>query len=352
MLLLRIILFPLIPVYRFIIWFRNYCFDHNIFRIESVNAKVISVGNITVGGSGKTPAVIYLTELLKSKGLKPGVLSRGYGRKSRGYKLVSDGDKIKCSVRNCGDEIIITALECKVPSAVCEKRVVGAKNLLKDSSVKTLVLDDAFQHRWIYRDLDIVIFDQRFLMKAGGMDQNLLPLGLMRESFKSLRRADVIIINRKFSEEISIPPKLREYFDSKKIYTAYYKTAGIFDVKNHQHYDINEFRGQKSLVVSGIARPYSFINVLRQNNIDPENQLIFTDHKDYSAKEVELIRKKFYSTNSHSVITTEKDAIKLTEFKKELDDIDIYYLKIQLGLDNQEDFSNYVMEKLNLVSIK
>jgi len=352
MLFLRIILIPLLPVYKLVIWLRNYLFDRYIFKAENVDARVISVGNITVGGSGKTPAVIYLTELLKSKGFKPGVLSRGYRRKSSGYKLVSDGSSINCSVRNCGDEIIITALECKVPSAVCEKRVEGAKKLLRDSSVNTIVLDDAFQHRWIHRDLDVVVFDQRFLMKAGGIDQNLLPLGLMRETFKSLKRADLIIINRKFSEELPLPLRLREYFDNKKIFTAYYRTAGMFDVKDHQYYDINEFRGQKSLLVSGIARPYSFINVLKQNNIDTENQMIFTDHKDYTHKEVELIRKKFYSTNSHSVITTEKDAVKLREFKNELDDIDIYYLKIQMEIDNQEGFSSYIMDKLKLVSIK
>lgn len=352
MLFLRIILLPFFPVFKFGVWLRNYLFERNIFKSHKVNAKVISVGNITVGGSGKTPAVIYLTQMLKAKGLKPGVLSRGYRRKSSGYKLVSDGNKIQCSVKNCGDEIIMTALECKVPSAVCEKRVVGAERLLNDTSVNTIVLDDAFQHRWIHRDLDIVIFDQRFLLKAGGMEQNLLPVGMMRESFRSLKRADLIIINRKFSEEIPLPLQLREHFEAKKIFTAHYKTAGMFDVKDHQKYNIDEFKGQKSLVVCGIARPYSFTNVLNQNNINSENQIVFTDHKDYTHKEVELIRKKFYSTNSHSVITTEKDAIKLTEFSKELDDIDIYYLKIQLEIDDHEQFSSYIMEKLNLVSIK
>ena len=101
---------------------------------------------------------------------------------------------------------------------------------------------------------------------------------------------------------------------------------------------MEDFQGQKSLVVCGIARPYSFLSILEQNNINIENKLIFTDHKDYSLKEVQKIRKKFYETNAYSVLTTQKDAVKLIYFSKELDDIDIYYLKIELKLDNPGEF--------------
>ncbi len=348
MLLLRFILFPFVPVYRWIIALRNSLFNKGIFKTTEVNAKVISVGNIVVGGSGKTPAVIHITNILKSAGLNVGVLSRGYARKSKGFKLVSDGNELKCNVTECGDEIILTATECNVPAAACESRVEGAEKLIDATNVKAIVLDDAFQHRWIKRDLDIIIFDQVFLNKPGGMDQNLIPTGLMREPFSSVNRADAIIINRKFSEFTTLPSVLLPYFEGKKIFYGYYKTAGIFDVKNHKFYDVNEFKGQKSLVVSGIARPASFINALKKCNIDVTNQLIFKDHKHYHDKEIQLIRKQFYSTNSHSVITTAKDAVKLTEFRKELDDIDIYYLKIELGLDDSEEFRKFILNKLDI----
>ena len=352
MVFLRIILLPFTPLYKYIIWLRNYLFDKKTFKSHKVDARIISIGNLTVGGSGKTPAVIYITNLLKNSDLKIGVLSRGYGRNTKGYRLVSDGEEMKCSVRNCGDEIYITAMECRVPAAVCEKRVEGAERLMQDLKTEVIILDDAFQHRWIYRDVDLLIFDQRFLEKAGGMDQNVLPLGLMREPFKSVQRADAIIVNRKFSEVRPIPVALREYFFEKKIFTAYYKVAGIFDLKNHSYYPVDEFKGQKSLVVSGVARPYSFLNVLKQNNISIKNHLLFEDHKKYSSKEVQRIRKEFYATNSHSVITTEKDAVKLTEFSKELDDIDIFYLKIEIEMDNKEEFQNFIFEKLNKISIQ
>jgi tetraacyldisaccharide 4'-kinase len=346
MTLIRFILFPFIPLYKCIISLRNFFFNKGIFRSHKVDAKIISIGNIVVGGSGKTPTVIYIASLLKNAGIRVGVLSRGYGRKSTGFQLVSDGIEILCDVNRCGDELILTATECKVPTAACELRVEGAKRLSVQTNVETIILDDAFQHRWIKRDLDILIFDQYFLSKPGGMDQNLLPTGLMREPFSSIKRADLIIINRKFSDYLPIPSVLLPYFEGKKIFCGYYKAAGIFDVKNHKFYNVEEFRGQSSLVVSGIARPASFLSVLKQYHINVENQLIFKDHKHYRGKEIQLIRKKFYATNSNSVITTAKDAVKLTEFSKELDDIDIYYLKIELEIDNKEEFKNFIIEKL------
>lgn len=344
---IRIILSPLTFIYGFIIRARNYLFDKRIFKISKVNAFVISVGNLTVGGSGKTPAVIFLAEMLKKYDKKIGVLSRGYGRNSFGYLFVSDGNKIFTTVDECGDEMYLVSDELKVPTAVSERRVIGAKRLINDSGVKIIILDDAFQHRWIHRDLDIVMIDQRFLLKTNSMEQKILPLGLMREPFDSLNRADIVIINRKFSEKKDLPEKLADKFTNKIIFYGYYVATGIFDVKNHKEFTLEEFQGQKSLVVCGIARPYSFLNVLENNKIDITNKMLFPDHKNYTLKEIQDIRKKFYDTNANSVLTTQKDAVKLYKFSKDLDDIDIYYLKIKLMLDNQEEFEKLLINRIN-----
>jgi tetraacyldisaccharide 4'-kinase len=344
---IRIILSPLNLVYSFIIKIRNLFFDKKIFPSTKVDANVISVGNITVGGSGKTPAVIMISEMLKSKGKKVGVLSRGYGRTSKGYVYVSDGTEMKKSVRDSGDEMYFISLELKVPAAVAERRVEGARHLIKDSGINTIILDDAFQHRWINRDVDIVIFDQKFLAESVAAEQKMIPLGMMREPFESLKRADVIIINRKFSDRVEMPGKLKQYFKGKQVFTGYYKATGIYDVKTHHFFDLKEFMGQKSLVVCGIARPESFLNALEKNQIDITNKMIFTDHKDYTLKEISSIRKSFYDTNSYSVLTTQKDAVKLTNFSKELDDIDIYYLRIELKLDEQEKFNQLLIKSIN-----
>jgi len=344
--LIRIILSPLALTYALIIRLRNFLFDKNIFCVKKVNAKVISVGNITVGGSGKTPTVLMLGNLLKNNEIYFGVLSRGYGRASSGYMLVSDGKEIKSTVDKCGDEIIIVAEELQTPSAVSESRVKGAEKLIADTSVKAIILDDAYQHRWIFRDLDIVLVDQRFLTKLNFVEQNPIPLGVMRESFESLKRADLIILNRKFSDKAEIPTKLNKYFSGKKVFHGYYSTQGIFDVKTQKSFSLEDFRGQKGLVVCGIAKPHSFLNILEQNKIDITNKLLYPDHANYTTAEVQEIRKMFYDSNSHSVLTTHKDAVKLANFRKELDDIDIYYLKIEMKIEEQEEFDTLVLNSL------
>ena len=344
--ILRFILIPFVPLFALIVKLRNKLFDKEIFRAESVDAKVVSVGNINIGGSGKTPLVIFLINLLKNEGKKVGVLSRGYGRKSRGYILVSDGKKILTDVESCGDEILLTAKECSVPSAVSEKRIDGAKKLISDQRVDTIVLDDAFQHRWIKRDVDLLICEQRFLISPDFFDHYLLPAGSMREPFGSIERASAVIINRKFSQLREIPDDVKKYFTNKKIFNVYYSAKGFVDIKRETEYNLSEFEGQKSLVVCGIANPYSFFTALRQTNVDTENYLIFRDHKYYINKEIQRIRKMFYTTNSHSVVTTQKDAVKFSEYQNELDDIDIFYLKIELMMDESSSFKEFLLNKI------
>ena len=343
---LKIILSPFVPVYAFIINMRNRLFDKGMFKSQTVNAKVLSVGNLTVGGSGKTPMVIYLTTMLKKYGKKPGVLSRGYGRSTRGYLYVSDGEQIFTPVEKCGDEIYHTALDCKVPASVCENRVSGARKLLFDADIDTIVLDDAFQHRWIKRDIDLLLIEQQFLVSDNSLDRNLLPAGYMREPFSSIKRADPVVLNRKFSEKQEIPGDFKKYFDGKTVFTAYYQAINFVDVMKHTHYDLKDFEGQHSLVVSGIANPFSFLNILQQTNVNTTNKMIFRDHKDYTHKEVRQIRKQFYATNAFSVVTTQKDAVKLSKFALEFDDIDIFYLEIEIRMDEQQKFEDYILQKL------
>ncbi len=347
---LKILLSPFVFVYSGVIKIRNLFFDNSVLKSVKVDAKIISVGNITVGGSGKTPFVIYVANLLKNSGYNVGVLSRGYGRRSKGYKLVSDGKEILTTVEICGDEIIQTATECKVPAAVSENRVKGVKKLIKDTNVNTIVLDDAFQHRWIARDVDLVIVDQNFLNYKSALTHNLLPLGDLREGFDSLKRADVIILNRKFFDREEMNQDLKKYFYDKKLFTAYYKAISFVDAMKKTEYSLEEFKGQDSLVVSGIANPKSFLDILEQVHVNTKNRLIFSDHKYYSLKEVQKIRKQFYTTNSHSVVTTEKDAVKLSRFNRELDDVEIFYLKINLNMDDEESFKHYLFNKLNNAS--
>ena len=348
--MIKILLSPFVFIYNGIITIRNSFFDNSIFKSERVNAKVISVGNITVGGSGKTPLVIYVVKLLKNSGYHVGVLSRGYRRKSKGYKLVSKGKEVLTSVEECGDEIIQTVMECSVAAAVSENRVKGANRLIKEANVNAIVLDDAFQHRWIARDIDLVVIDQSFFNQRSALTHNLFPLGDLRESFDALNRADAIILNRKFFAKEELNQELVKFINDRNLFTAYYKAISFVDVMRKIEYSLEEFKGQDSLVVSGIANPKSFLNILEQVHVNTRNKMIFGDHKNYTLKEVQKIRKQFYTTNSHSVVTTEKDAVKLSRFNRELDDVDIFYLKINLCMDDEESFKQYIINKLNNAS--
>lgn len=345
--ILRVLLFPLIPVYALIIRIRNLMFEKGYLKQNRVNAFVISVGNIAVGGTGKTPMVIFLTRLLKDAGMNPGVLSRGYGRISSGYQFVSDGKEFFKTVEESGDEIVQTVHDTGVPAAVCEDRTEGAKQFINDAGVKTIVLDDAFQHRYIARDVNILILAQRFFYEERTLRKLLLPTGNLREPVSAVERADIVILNRKFLKYREPHESVKNHLQGKKVFSAYYKAIGFYDIKRNESLELGEFRGQKGLVVSGIANTHSFIEALNDIGVDTQNKMIFADHKDYTHKEVQKIRKLFYSTNSTCVITTQKDAVKLQDFKKELDDIDIYYLKIELMLDDEEKFRNEIIHFYN-----
>ena len=185
----------------------------------------------------------------------------------------------------------------------------------------------------------------------GGMNQ----AGLVFDGFSM----DYLVINdtlgkkslganflRDIMKKCTVVDDVKKYFTNKKIFNVYYSAKGFVDIKRETEYNLSEFEGQKSLVVCGIANPYSFFTALRQTNVDTENYLIFRDHKYYTNKEVQRIRKMFYTTNSHSVVTTQKDAVKFSEHQNELDDIDIFYLKIELVMDESFSFKEFLLNKI------
>lgn len=341
----RFLLFPLIPVYLVVTALRNFLFSAGFYKAEKSTVPVISAGNINTGGSGKTPFVIYISRLLMVSGRKPAVLSRGYGRSTKGYLLVSKEGTLLTSVEKCGDEIYQTVLESGCSAAVSENRAEGAKKLIADTGTDVIVLDDGFQHRWLKRDIDLVIFDVNAWFSHPSQ-RILLPSGNLRELPSAIRRADAVILNHKFSENMIFPDAIKKYAESIPVFNARYTAHSFKDIKSGTEYSKNDFAGQKSLVVCGIANPHSFFTALTAMGIDPAEQLVFSDHKFYSHEEVQLIRKKFYASNAQSVITTQKDAVKLKQYARELDDIDIYALTIELVMEEHEEFKTFVESKI------
>lgn len=343
---LRLLLYPLNPVYAAVILLRNFLFDAGILKERRSEVPVVSIGNINVGGSGKTPLVISMGKLLKNAGFNPGVLSRGYGRESKGFLLVSKNGEMQTTVEKCGDEIFQTVLESGLSAAVSENRVEGAKNLVSETGVDLIILDDGFQHRYIAREVNIAIFDNQIWLE-NCLQRMLLPAGNLREPVKSLRRADIIVSNGKFSNNAEFPEELKSMLPGIPVFNASYTATGFVDIKTGAHYSLEDFRGQKSLVVSGIANPNSFFDALNQNGINTENRMILKDHAKYSPEDIQQIRKLFYDANVHSVITTQKDKVKLVRYAKELDDIDIYTLNIEIRIEKEEELLTLIKRKIN-----
>ena len=190
---IKYLLFPLATIYRLIVFWRNVLYNHNFFISRKLPAKIISVGNITTGGTGKTPAVIFLTQHFLQKQKKVAILSRGYGRKTAGTQEVTNGKVIHGDWLNFGDEPYLMAKKLPgVPIVVDENRYRGGLYIVEKFRPDIIILDDAFQHRALERDVDIV------LINAHDQESNhkMFPHGFLREPIKNLKRANFIFLSK------------------------------------------------------------------------------------------------------------------------------------------------------------
>jgi len=285
---------------------------------------VISVGNITTGGTGKTPMTIHLAEEAKARGLKPGIVSRGYGRKSRGLQIVHDGREFKGTVEHCGDEPFLMASLLKdVPVVVSENRVDGAEKLIQDYAVDVILVDDGFQHRSLFRNINILLLNASEKKYAYYM----LPMGLLRESLSNIRRADYTFITK--GDRKNVPLKVDRYVDN------YVESKISFQLKKHMdgklvNAEIPEF---ELFAFCGIAHPQLFFDSIRSYGIRMSNFLRFSDHVIYDKKAKSKIIESI-SNQGKGLITTEKDLVKLSG--SFLDRFDVYILTMNFSIPSSE----------------
>ena len=286
--------------YGLVVRARNALYDRGIFRARRLPGPVISIGNLSVGGSGKTPFVILLGELLKARGVEFDVLSRGYGRISRGVLLVNPGG----ASSQFGDEPLLIARRLEVPVIVGEDRYQAG--VFAESKFGPLLhlLDDGFQHRSLARDFDIV------LVSADDARGRLLPAGRLRESCQSLRRADAVVLTAGASPgDFPLDGKL-----------AWRVRRGIAPAKVPA----------RAVAFCGIARPQSFMLQLRKAAIEPAAEAVYRDHHAYTEKDIrELIALKARS-EADGFVTTEKDAINLGGFFSALEPIAVVPVTMDL----------------------
>ncbi|MDD3960232.1 MAG: tetraacyldisaccharide 4'-kinase [Bacteroidales bacterium] len=333
--LLRFLAFPFALCYGLVIRIRNKCFDTGWFcKSKSYPIPLISLGNLTMGGTGKTPHIEYLIRLLEPKKLKIATLSRGYGRRTRGYRIAEASDNAEI----IGDEPMQYVRKFRnITVAVAESRREGIEKLLKGTSrFDVILMDDAFQHRWVKPGLSILLTDFHNLYT----EDHLLPTGTLREHASSSTRADIIIVTksgrvlspitrRNLTDQLAPAAHQRLYFS----YITYDKLKPLPGVNCPKPADCYS----SLLVFSGIANTYPFKYYLTKLCSHMES-LNFPDHHRYSLQDINGILKKYDDifTKNKAIVTTEKDAMRLQrpEILNLLKGIPIYYLPIKIAFHN------------------
>lgn len=343
--LLKGILYPFSVLYNGVTAFRNLSFDKGWKKSFRFDIPVISVGNLTVGGTGKTPHVEYLVRLLKSD-YNVGVLSRGYGRKTNGYILAEEG---KVTAREIGDEPMqyFTKYGKDVLVAVGEERALAIPNMLLDKEeLDVILLDDAYQHRKVKRTVDILLTDYGRLFYK----DLVLPSGRLRESRKGAERASMVVVTKcpndiSDAERKEINTNISKYTRKEcPVFFTYIKYGAFMPVLNPSL----QIEGRKDiLLVTGIANTERLKADIHQMGYNVLSHLEFSDHVKYNKAHIKKIVESYQGLMEKNVIvlTTEKDAVKLSspELKGSLDNMPLFCLPIEIDfVENRKDFDSSI----------
>jgi len=305
---------------------KNRLYDKGILQPKKVGAYVISVGNLTTGGVGKTPVVAQIAKYYVDKGEKVAIVSRGYGAKLSNKKIniISDGKTIFFKADIAGDEPVWLAENVRGACVLTSKnRCEASRYAVEKFGVTKIILDDGFQHRKLHRDLDIVLIDS----EMGFGNENLLPAGPLREGLEAFNRIDKLVVVSKNTDHTRaekyakiMGKKLKK--DTLVGYTEPHFAYNIFNAEEKL------FEGEKIVAFSAIGQPKQFYNFL--NGYEVLKTVDFDDHHNYSQADIEILR-KFGTT---TLITTEKDSCKLLGL--DLKGLNIYALKLQTKLDVEQ----------------
>ncbi|MBU0600468.1 tetraacyldisaccharide 4'-kinase [bacterium] len=324
-------------VYYLFIQIRFLLYRLKIFKEKRLDADVISVGNITLGGTGKTSLVLKLANLFKKEGKKIAILSRGYKGNLKGkMALVSDGEQIFLKPNQCGDEAFLLAknLPAGIPVIIGKDRYFSGRYALDKFKVDTLILDDGFQHLKLFRNLDIVLINSS---NPFG-NNHLFPRGILREPIKNLRRGDVLILT-KFDKETKEDPFqniVKAWGKDQLICKSIHKPVSFIDLRNKTKHGLALIKDKEVRAFSSLGDPLTFEKMLNKLGAKKVVSWRFPDHYSYKQKDIEKIITNFKETKGEVVITTEKDALKLEEMWPK-EDIKLYYLKIILELISGQD---------------
>ena len=333
---LNFIFYPLSLLYYIGINIWNFFYKIHILKTKSLPCKVISVGNITVGGSGKTPTVQYLSKLLQSKGKKVGIISRGYGRKSKNTTIVTDG-KIKPKIwENFGDEPYMLAKNLDgIPIIVGKSRYEAGMKMITEFNPDIIIMDDGFQHISLYRDLDIVLINSKDTEKS----HRLIPLGLLREPLSNLSRANLVIFTK---TNIYKPSQYQEKIKKKikcPIINNKIEIDNTLIDKNGESHDLKIINSKNIYIFSGLGDQESFKKIMGKTGAIIVGHDKYQDHYIYKKNDLKNIEKNAKEKNASFIITTEKDILKTINYNKNMK---LYYVKIKMVFEPENILRKYI----------
>lgn len=310
------LLYPLSLLYGLIIFIRNKLFDFELLKQKKYDVKIISIGNLSLGGTGKTPHIeFFIEKVINSK--KIAVVSRGYGRKTKGFRYVEIDD----DAENTGDEPLQIKKKFKlIIVAVCEKRTFAIDKILDDfPQTELILLDDAFQHRYVKRDLNILLTEY----SKPFWNDCVLPCGTLREFQSGFKRADAIVITKSpKNKSLNIPQNVlkKQIFYSNIMYATPVLFNGVFS--------------KKIIVVTGIANDKNLLDYLETENYEIVNHFRFADHYNFKISDIEKINLKAVSAENSMILTTEKDFVRISKFYVS-SKVSIAYIPIKIEIENE-----------------
>ncbi|MDP2939238.1 MAG: tetraacyldisaccharide 4'-kinase [Candidatus Omnitrophota bacterium] len=331
----KFILFLLSLVYSLAVKFIFYAYKSNILRTYYLNCKVISVGNITWGGTGKTPIVEMIANKLIKEGRKVAIQSRGYKRK----KTPQNSRLETADYRTMGDEPFMLQENLnEIPVIVGKNRVLEAKLALERLNLDVVILDDGFQHWKLFRDLDIVAIDATNPFGKGF----LIPRGILREPLKGLKRADIFLLTHTDSAKDnlnSLIQRLEEINPKAEIFESIHSPIGFYNILDTQKKIINTnlIKGKKIGIVTAIGNPASFKESVLNLGLNVSLKFIFLDHHEFSQDDFDRIITSCLKEGLSTLVTTAKDATRLRKYCLDFRDVDILVLRIEIKITKNED---------------
>ncbi len=326
------LLFPLSCVYRICLKVRDFMYIAGMIKVREVPVPVVSVGNITLGGTGKTPVVEKISKRLAQSGFSPAIATRGYKRNRKGTFIV---DEKKDSAGDVGEEALMLSKNTKLPVVVGADRAEAIKTGMEIFKIDVALLDDGFQLRNLKKDMEIV------LLNGGSEKPNtgLFPLGSYREELSRLKDADMILISKG-----DIDGKLKAFTKGIPVFRFEYKPVYLCNLKRSLTGHYNFLQDKKVLAFSGLGDNKSFFDFLRKLGANVKYEISFPDHHYYGKDDIKsLLRYE----DVEIIVTTEKDALKINP--EEAPD-NLYYLTIEAEIENEEKMMLLIQKKLSTVS--